>query len=173
MKKLIPVIGVLLVAGILYLVVQNNHEPAKQEDQVFHFRIRSDPPTLDWSKATDHVSITIIDNIMEGLVQYDDKLQPAPALASNWDISKNGKTYTFYLRKDIYWTDGQPIKASDFEYSWKRLLNPETAAEYAYFLFDVEGAEDYNTGKTKTADHVGVRALDDSTFQVRLRVPAS
>ena len=172
MKKILSVLGVLFVVLLLYLVIQNNHEETESA-QIFRYSIVSDPPTLDWTRATDNVSIDIIENIMTGLVQYDEKLQPMPAIASTWDVLNGGKRYVFHLRKDVKWTDGQPVHAQDFEYSWKRLLNPETAAEYAYFIFDVVGAEDYNTGKTKDASGVGVRALDDFTLEVKLRAPAS
>ena len=172
MKKLVPILGVLLVVGLLYLVIQNNHEET-DSGRVFRYSIPSDPPTLDWSRATDYVSIDIIENIMTGLIQYDEKLQPVPAIAESWRVLDGGKRYVFNLRKDVKWTDGQIVHAQDFEYSWKRLLNPETAAEYAYFIFDVVGAEDYNTGKTKDARGVGVHALDDFTLEVKLRAPAS
>ena len=58
-----------------------------------------------------------------------------------------GKMITYYLRDDVFWTDGKPVTAHDFEYSWKRLLNPATAAQYAYFLFDLENAQEFNSGK--------------------------
>ncbi|HLD73650.1 MAG TPA: peptide ABC transporter substrate-binding protein [Bdellovibrionota bacterium] len=172
MKRVVPLIGVVLVVVLLFLVIQNNHEE-KDSIQTFRYSIPTDPPTLDWSKATDSVSIDVIENIMQGLIQYDENLQPAPAIAESWKVLDGGKRYVFNLRKDVKWTDGQLVRAQDFEYSWKRLLNPETAAEYAYFIFDVVGAEDYNTGKTKDASLVAVKALDDFTLEVKLRASAS
>jgi oligopeptide transport system substrate-binding protein len=138
---------------------------------VFKMNLSTEPPTLDWSLATDGVSIMVIDNLMEGLTQFDDQLRLQPAVAKRWTVSHNGKTYTFYLRDDVYWTDGKPVTAYDFEYSWKRLLNPKTAAEYAYFLYDLQNAFEYNSGKITDPNAVGVRALDLFTLQVDLKKP--
>jgi len=141
---------------------------ASGDKRTFRMTLSNEPPTLDWNLATDSVSFTVLINLMEGLTEYDDALRPRPAVARSWDVSPDGKIYHFHIRKDARWSDGKPVTASDFEYSWKRLLDPKTAAEYAYFLYDVEGAEDYNTGKVTRSDSVGVRALDDHTLEVRL-----
>jgi len=109
--------------------------------------LNAEPPTLDWSLATDNVSIRVIENLMEGLAQYDENLQPIPAIAQNWEVSSDGRRYLFYLRQDVFWTDGVQLTAHDFEYAWKRLLNPATASEYAYFLYDIKNAAAYNAGK--------------------------
>jgi oligopeptide transport system substrate-binding protein len=91
----------------------------------------------------------------------------------SYDVSPDGLVYTFHLRPDGRWSDGQPVTAQQFEYSWKRILDPKLAAEYASFFVDsgIVGAEDWNTGKAANADGVGVRALDDLTFEVRLSHP--
>ncbi|HLB59972.1 MAG TPA: peptide ABC transporter substrate-binding protein, partial [Bdellovibrionota bacterium] len=166
----------LFIMGALSLLLVFNSGCTKKtsnEDGVFRFVITTEPPSLDWSLATDHVSADILFNIMEGLVIFNKDLQVQPAMAERWTVSDDGKTYTFYLRKNIQWTDGKPLTAHDFAYSWRRLLEPKTAAEYAYFLFDVENAEDFNSGKLKDFSKVGVKALDNQTFQVRLKNPAS
>ena len=139
--------------------------------QVFRIPITNEPPTLDWSLATDSVSFDILTNIMEGLTQYDSNMDPIPAIAKRWEISKNKKIITYYLRDDVFWTDGKPVTAHDFEYSWKRLLAPETAAQYAYFLFDIENASQYNSGEITGPDQVGVKALAPDVLQVRLKKP--
>ena len=120
---------------------------ASTDHSVFRMSIKNEPPTLDWTLATDSVSFTILTNLMEGLTQYDAELNPQPAIAKKWEYSEDGKTITFFLRNDVYWTDGKPVTAGDFEYSWKRLLAPETTAQYAYFLFDIENASQYNSGE--------------------------
>lgn len=135
--------------------------------------IGSEPPTLDWSLATDSNSYTIILNIMDGLTRFGKDMRPEPNLAERWEINNDGKTIIFHLRKDVFWTDGKPLKAKDFEYSWKRLLNPKTGASYAYSLYDIEGAEEYNSGKDNDPRKVGVKALDDHTLSVKLKRPAS
>jgi oligopeptide transport system substrate-binding protein len=108
-------------------------------------------------------------NLMEGLIGLDENVKPVPALAESWKVSPDGKTYTFKLRPGVQWSDGVPLKAKDFVYSWKRLLQPITAASYAYLLFDVVGAEEYNQGKLQDFSKVGVTAIDDQTLQVKLK----
>ena len=148
-------------------------EPSAVENKTLRIAVTTEPPTLDWSLATDGVSFNVLTNIMEGLTQYNERLEPIPAIAERWEFSEGGRVITFYLRNDVKWTDGQPVTAQQFEYSWKRLLNPDTAAQYAYFLFDVENAAEYNAGKIKDAAQVGVKALSPTVLQVRLKRPVS
>jgi oligopeptide transport system substrate-binding protein len=138
---------------------------------VFRFVLSNEPPTLDWSLATDSVSITVIENLMDGLTRFDDGLKPVPSVAASWDVSGDGRVYRFHLRPDVRWTDGRPVTAGDFEYAWKRLLDPNTGAEYAYFLYPVANAKAYNTGKIADPAAVGVRALSPTELEVRLERP--
>ena len=137
----------------------------------FRMSLSSEPPTLDWNLATDNVSFDVITNIMEGLTEFDKDLNPVPALAKRWEFSADGMKITFHLRDDVYWSDGKVLSAKDFEYSWKRLLNPKTGAEYAYFLYDILNAYEYNTGRIKDDGKVGVIALDAHTLEVKLKKP--
>lgn len=157
-------------ALLLSLFISLPSLAAKQE---FNMRIQSEPPTLDWSLATDNVSIVLLQNLMEGLAQYDKKLQPQPALAEKWTVSKDGKTYTYILRSGVTWSDGVPLTAQQFWDSWERAINPKTASEYAYFLFDVVGAKDYNEGKLKDTSKLGFKVVDEKTFVVTLNKRAS
>ena len=159
----------LLVGLLLFIVACSNQKP--DAGQVFRMSISNEPPSLDWSLATDSVSFDILTNLMEGLTQYDSNMDPIPAVAKRWDTSKNGKVITYYLRDDVFWTDGKPVTAHDFEYSWKRLLDPATAAQYAYFLFDVENAQEFNSGKISDPSKVGVSAISDLVLEVRLKKP--
>jgi oligopeptide transport system substrate-binding protein len=140
-----------------------------------HFRVNlgTEPPSLDWSLATDHVSFNVISNLMVGLTEFDKNLKPAPVIAKSWEFEDGGKKIVFHLRDDVEWSDGKKVRAQDFEYSWKRLLDPKTASQYAYILFDVANAQEYNEGKVKDASTVGVHAQDDQTLIVTLRHPAS
>ena len=140
-----------------------------------HFRVNlgTEPPSLDWSLATDHVSFNVIANLMVGLTEFDKQLKPAPVIAKSWDMLDGGKKIIFHLRDDVQWSDGQKVRAQDFEYSWKRLLNPKTASEYAYILFDIVNAQEYHEGKVAEPREVGVQAQDDVTLAVQLRHPAS
>jgi oligopeptide transport system substrate-binding protein len=147
-------------------------EPLRRPS-LLRLALSAEPPTLDWSLATDNVSITVIENLMEGLTEFDAALQPVPAMADRWEVSPDQQTYTFHLREDVYWTDGRLVTAGDFEYAWKRLLDPKTGAEYAYFLYDIVNAYEYNTGQIADASAVGVTALTPMTLQVRLKKPIS
>jgi len=117
-----------------------------------HFRVNlgTEPPSLDWSLATDHVSFNVIANLMVGLTEFDKNLKPAPVTAKSWDVLDGGKKIVFHLRDDVLWSDGNKVRAQDFEYSWKRLLDPKTASQYAYILFDIANAQDYAEGKLRT-----------------------
>ncbi|MBI3805892.1 MAG: peptide ABC transporter substrate-binding protein [Nitrospirae bacterium] len=170
MKKIFALV-LLLLFSILFFFERG---PAKRADpkSTFRMNLTSEPPTLDWSLATDNVSIRVIENLMEGLAEYDPQLRPRPAIAQSWEVSPDGLRYLFHLREDVFWTDGKRVTAGDFEYSWKRLLDPKTASEYAYFLYDLRGAAEYNAGETKDPDRVGVKALDEKTLQVDLKKPA-
>src|SRR4051812_6535763 len=146
--------------------------------QVITVNWGAEPPSLDPGLATDTTSGNILLNIMDPLIKLNPKtLEPEPSLAQSWDISDDGKTVTFHLRKDGKWTNGDPVTAHDFEYSWKRTISPELAADYAYQFYGIVGAQEYNGckgGKAKCqplADKVGVKAVDDSTLQVTLTSP--
>jgi oligopeptide transport system substrate-binding protein len=119
------------------------------------------------------VSFNVIANLMVGLTEFDKNLKPAPVIARSWEFLDRGTTIVFHLRDDVQWSDGQKVRAQDFEYSWKRLLNPKTASEYAYTLFDIINAQQYAEGKINDPAAVGVSAPDDRTLVVRLRHPAS
>jgi ABC-type oligopeptide transport system substrate-binding subunit len=142
----------------------------KVASQVLKMAWGAEPPSLDPGLATDTTSSNVLLNIMDPLVRLGDDLQPVPALAESWDV--DGKVVTFHLRDDGRWTNGDPVTAEDFEYSWKRTLDPKLAADYAYQLYGIAGAEAYNNAKPAQAaalrDKVGVKALDDRTLQVTL-----
>lgn len=142
-----------------------------QAEQVLNLVTPSEPPTVDPGLATDNTSGAIVKNVFEGLTAIVDNA-PAPAVAEAWEVSEDGLTYTFKLRSDATWSNGDSVKASDFEYAWKRVLNPETLAEYANLLYIIEGGEAYNKGEGE-ADAVGVKALDDTTLEVKLTAPVA
>ncbi|MCE5130172.1 peptide ABC transporter substrate-binding protein [Staphylococcus saprophyticus] len=139
--------------------------------QVFRKVLPSDISTLDSALATDTVSFDIFNQIYEGLytLDKDDKAQPGVAKAMPKE-SNGGKTLTIKLRKDAKWSNGDPVTAHDFEYAWKRVVNPDTASEYAYIMYDLKNAEAINMGK-KDVDELGVKAVDDHTLKVELTKP--
>jgi oligopeptide transport system substrate-binding protein len=136
--------------------------------------LQTEPPSLDWSKSTDTTSSLIQENIMDGLVDYnlkDPELPTIPALATSWQPSQGARVWTFTLRKGVKWTDGVEFAGQQVIDGWERLLNPNTASEYAYFLFPVKNAKAYNSGKLKDFDKVGVHVNDKGQLVVELEQP--
>jgi oligopeptide transport system substrate-binding protein len=133
-----------------------------------------DPQTLDPALATGLEDLRVINGLFEGLTRYDPvTARPIPGLAEKWEISADGRVYTFHLRDRLFWSPGQPITADDVVYSWRRVLDPQTAAEYAGQLYYLKNAEAYNTGSLKDPAQVGVQALDSRTVRVELNNPTA
>jgi oligopeptide transport system substrate-binding protein len=145
---------------------------AAAAEQVLRMGWGAEPPSLDPGLATDTTSSNVLLAIMDPLVRLNPETNEAePSLAESWDISEDGKDVTYHLRSDGKWTNGDPVVAGDFVYSWKRTLSPELAADYAYQLYGIVGAFEYNSCTKKCealADKVGVEAPDDSTLVVHL-----
>lgn len=146
--------------------------------QVLRVDLGGEPPTLDPNQATDSQSIQVLRSITHPLAYFDADLNIVEGLAS-WEISEDGLTVTFTLHDGIAYSDGQPIVAGDFVYSWKRLIDPRNAAGYSYVLSYVEGGADL-LGADPEVDDIdamletfGVEAPDDSTFIVHLSDPAA
>ncbi|MCL6450046.1 MAG: peptide ABC transporter substrate-binding protein [Acetobacteraceae bacterium] len=140
------------------------------EVQLLRYNLGTEPETLDSAKATGQPEFTVINALFEGLVRLDAQYLCQPAMASSWEVSPDGKTYTFHLRKGIKWSNGDPVTANDFAYAWMRVLNPETAADYAYQLYYIKGGQAYNEGKGP-AEEVGIKVKDPSTLEVTLEAP--
>ncbi|WP_077306374.1 peptide ABC transporter substrate-binding protein [Terribacillus halophilus] len=130
----------------------------------------SEPPDLDPALATDTTSGWVLDHVFEGLYTKDENGNPVLGAASNADVSEDGKTYTFTIRDDAKWSDGSNVTAGDFEYAWKRTLNPDTGSSFAFYLYYLKGGEAYNKGEGSVED-VGVTAEDDKTLVVELEAP--
>jgi oligopeptide transport system substrate-binding protein len=143
-------------------------------EQVITINWGAEPPSLDPGRASDTTSAAILLNIMDPLILLDDQNRPQPSLAQRWEVSEDGKTVTFHLRADGKWTNGDPVTAQDFEYSWKRTVSPELAADYAYQFYGIVGAQEYNGCDPKKAncarlrDRMGVNAANDRTLVVKL-----
>lgn len=124
---------------------------------------------VDPQVCTDVTSVDLINYIFEGLTKTDSKGNVIPAVAESW--SQKGKIWTFNLRKNAKWSNGEPVVAKDFIAAWERVLNPTTQSEFAYLMYCIEGAEQYNRGTSKDFSTVGVKALDDRRIQVTLNKP--
>lgn len=145
-------------------------EKATDKEQIVRYNVGAEPKTLDPALSTGLPEGTILLQMFDGLTRYNAKQEIKPALAESWEVSEDGTVYTFKLRA-AKWSNGDPITANDFVYSWLRSLEPERASEYAYQLYYVKGAENYNTGKGKKED-VAIEAVDEKTFKVTLNAPA-
>jgi oligopeptide transport system substrate-binding protein len=157
-------------------------KPGKLTDpQVFRVNLAAEPNMIDPNRASWASERSVIMQVFEGLLGFKQDLSLTPVVAkeiptvANKGISADGKTYTFKLKTNVTWSDGKKVTAKDFEYSIKRMLNPDLAAEYASFYFGIAGAEAYFSATDKTAaektalkDKVGVKAMDDYTLEVQL-----
>ncbi|WP_195989417.1 peptide ABC transporter substrate-binding protein [Clostridium sp. D53t1_180928_C8] len=142
----------------------------KNQDLVFN--LGEDPETIDPTLNTSSGAGTIIVNAFEGLMVLDENEQPKEAVAENMEVSEDGLVYTFKLREDAKWSDGEPVVADNFKYSWLRALDKATAAEYSYQLYYIKNAEKFYNGEV-SADEVGIKVIDDHTLEVTLEAPTS
>lgn len=141
-------------------------------EQILHLDNGSEPQDLDPHVVTGVPEHHLIIGLLEGLVSEDPKdLHPVPGVAERWEVSPDLLTYTFHLRTNALWSNGEPVTAVDFVRSYRRMLAPEMASEYAYMLYVMKGAEDFNTGKLKDFSQVGVTALDPWTLRIQLASP--
>ena len=135
--------------------------------QIFNVGIGAEVPTLDLQKGQDNVSARIGFDLYEGLATENEKGDIVPGVAEKWDISKDGLTYTFYIRPNAKFSDGSTITAEDAVFSVQRLVDPKNASPYAELISMVKNAQNITTGKTKP-EELGVKALNPTTVQFTL-----
>jgi ABC-type oligopeptide transport system substrate-binding subunit/class 3 adenylate cyclase len=133
----------------------------------------SEPLTLDPGRMHDDVSTFIARQLFEGLTRVDAERSILPAVASRWEVLDEGQHYRFHLREGIFWSDGRPLTAADFEYAWKRNLRLPDNMPSAGLLYVIEGARTFREDGRISGDDVGVRAIDDLTLDVRLGSPCA
>lgn len=131
----------------------------------------AEPETIDPALATDQVSMRISSALFEGLCRVTVGGRAEPGVAERWEISDDRLTYTFHLRSDSFWSTGEPVTAQDFVNSWRRVLEPETGADYATLLHVIANAKAYSEGTLRDFAEVGVKASDPKTLFVRLANP--
>ena len=141
------------------------------DGKVFRYAVNTLPTTLDPTKGQSIGDNEIQHAVTEGLTR-NTAGDVKPGIAESWDESEDGLTYTFHLRKDAKWSDGEPITAADFEYSWKRLVNPETASPYAFIGDCLKNGQAIEQGNMDV-EELGVKAVDDTTLEVTLEHPTS
>jgi ABC-type oligopeptide transport system substrate-binding subunit/DNA-binding SARP family transcriptional activator len=131
-----------------------------------------DPATrVDPALADARGSIRLIQQLFSGLVVLSPEMEVLPDAARTWEVSEGGRRYVFHLRGDSAWSDGVPVTAHDFEYAWKRVLDPLTGSTIANLLYDIKGAQAFHQGELSDSSQVGVRALDKCTLAVELEGP--
>ncbi|MBT4815018.1 MAG: peptide ABC transporter substrate-binding protein [Lentisphaerae bacterium] len=141
-------------------------------EQILYLGNGSEPKGLDPHLVTGVTEHNVIAALLEGLVAEDpEDLHPVPGVATSWDVSDDGKRYTFHLRESARWSNGDPVTADHFVYSFRRILTPDLAAEYAYMLYPLVNAEAFNTGKVADFDDVGAKAADSRTLVLELENP--
>lgn len=150
----------------------NDSNDSGSERKVLKLNNAAEPTSFNPPIGFDAASWNALNNLMEGLTRLDQNHEPQPAAAEKWEVSEDGKTYTFHIREDAKWDNGDDLTAGDFEYAWKQLLNPDTASPAAFLGYIIAGGEAYNGGEG-SADDVQVKATDDKTLQVTLTAPQS
>ncbi|MEI5906527.1 peptide ABC transporter substrate-binding protein [Bacillus spongiae] len=179
MKKKLSFLLVLLLALSTFLAAcggdtdedtqkDTGNDTDKERPQVLNLRSGEEIPKMSPTKASDSVSFEVMNSVYEGLYRLGEGDEPVLGMAeSEPEISEDGKTYTFTIR-DAKWSDGSPVTAHDFEYAWKKVLDPETeGVQYAYIMYDIKGAYEAHE-KGGSLDDVGVKATDEKTLVVEL-----
>lgn len=143
-------------------------EASAGSDRYLVWRLNKEPKLWDPTNNSESISDAIVKQLFEGLtVSTSDGFKPG--IAESWDVSEDGKTYTFHLRDDAKWSDGDPVTAKDFEYSWRRICDPDYASEALQAITDyVVGGQEYFDG-TGSYDDIKATAIDDYTFEVVLK----
>lgn len=176
MKK--KLIAVLLVATFVVSSLAGCSTPnsAKKSDtstsdeKVLRYALKAEPPTLDPQLANSIPSATVGFHICDGLMRNNEG-KIVPGAAESYEMSDDGLTYTFKLKDNLKWSDGEKITADQFVYGMQRLLDPATASEYAFIGMILKNAEKVNSGEVPVTD-LGVKAIDDTTLEIQLEYPA-
>src|SRR5258708_4338494 len=140
--------------------------------QTLHISNGAEPADLDPQIVTAYTDMNVMVALFEGLTTLDEATaKPEPGVAKSWETSPDGMVWTFHLQPNAKWSNGDPVTAKDFVYSYQRILSPKLASEYSYMLWPLKNGQEYNEGKITDFGQVGVRALDDLTLQLNLAYP--
>ena len=144
--------------------------PGTTEANSITVNIASEPPEMFTVTTTDTTSFSVIRHVIENMVMLDENDKVIPGVAKDWTVSDDGLVYTFNLRDNMKWTNGEPVTAHDFVFAWTALLTPEFAADYAYFGYVFKNGAAYNNGEVG-ADQLGFKAINDYQLEVTLENP--
>ncbi|MFK4998322.1 ABC transporter substrate-binding protein [Bacillus sp. N9] len=155
---------------------QEEKEEAPEEKKILYLNNNEEPGALHPGLAQGTHDSWILEHAFEGLTKKTPEGEIVPGMAEKWDVSDDGLVWTFQLKDGMKWSNGDPVVAEDFEYAWKFALNPESASDYAYQLYYLEGAEEYNSSENEAEyealeEKVGVIAKDEKTLEVKLAQP--
>ncbi|MBX9743278.1 MAG: peptide ABC transporter substrate-binding protein [Chthoniobacterales bacterium] len=170
MKNVVYLLLFLFVGGMSAFLV-GCHDRHQKADLVFINGV--EPDSLDPALITGQADGRIVSELFEGLLRFNRAGMAEPGVAALWEISPDKKIYLFHLRPSARWSDGRTVTAADFVTSWKRMLQPTTAAPYRDQFFIIEGAEEFASGKDHDFSHVGIEALDEQTLKVTLKNPTA
>ncbi|MBJ7983748.1 MULTISPECIES: peptide ABC transporter substrate-binding protein [Bacillus] len=173
MKRKKSHLMVMAIVTSLFLTACNNKankSDTEAKKQVLNVTVSEEIPSLDTAKTMDGTSAHVMQNIFEGLYVLDGQDNPIPAVAKSFERSEDGKKYTFHLRKDAKWSNGESVTANDFMFAWRRVVSHETASQYAYMLFYIKNAKEINKGAIPL-NELGVKVVDDYTLEVELEQP--
>ena len=157
---------------ILLMLSSISCSKGKNENDGIIVNLSVEPKTIDPSLNAQIYGVIYISHVFEGLTVRDRNNKIVPGVAEDWEISADGKTYTFFLRTNSTWSDGKPVVAEDFVYSWQRQVDPKVASEYSYQHEPVKNAMAITRGEMPV-DSLGVKALDDHTLVVELEAPTA
>src|SRR5699024_9378286 len=144
MRKGLLFVFVLFFGFAIFLTSCGFSDTGSEEEKVLNLSLDNDIPDLNQVLTTDGISFSILNNIMDGLSILDENNEPQPAIAESVDISDDKLTYTFHLRDGIKWSNGEPLTAEDFKYSWLRAMHPDTGGAYDSILYNyIVGGEEY------------------------------
>ncbi|WP_412989793.1 peptide ABC transporter substrate-binding protein [Pediococcus siamensis] len=163
-------LGAVALASTFVLAACGSKNSDTTKKQSVNFMVASEIPTMDTSKVTDTIGLTQLANTEEGLYRLGKNSSVHNALATKTVVSKDKKTYTFTLRKDAKWSNGDKVTAKDFVYSWQRTVNPKTASEYAYLFSGIKNADKISAGKVNYKQ-LGVKAEGNYKLVVTLDRP--
>ena len=162
----------LLVLLSFCMLVSCGSGSGSKKDSV-SFNLEVEPTSLDPQRLTDEAALNITQMLYEGLVRLNEKEELVPAGAESWEVSPDGLKWTFKIRKDMKWSNGDTVTAKDYYNGIKRGIDPDLASEYAYLTYYIKGAKDFNEGKIKDFNQVGMKVIDDYTLEFELADPTA
>lgn len=178
MKKMVFVVFLSILSITMLTACGGNDKDNSQSSssadeklEVLNLSVPAELPTVDPALVQDAISFNALNQVMEGLYRLDQKGNPIPAAADGEaEVSEDGLTYTFKLKPNLVWSNGDAVTAADFEFGWKRVVDPKTAANYAFIMKDVKNAQKIMDG-TVASEELGIKAMDELTLEVKVEKP--